>query len=95
MIRNRGCTFLLFVISLVSAGPVIAQGTLADYQRAQRFLPGNVRHLVLGAGLASWIGKGDSFWYLENTVAGKQFIVVDAAKNTIRPAFDHARLAAA
>ncbi len=96
MIRSRGCTFLLFgLIPLLFAGPVLAQGMLADYQRAQRFLPGNARHLVSSAGMANWIGKDDSFWYLENTAAGKQFVRVDAAQNTSRPAFDHVRLAEA
>ena len=96
MLRRRGRTFLLIaLVSLVSAGPVFAQGTLADYQRAERFLAGNVRHSVFSAGLSSWIGKTDSFWYVENTAAGKQFIVVDAAGNTSRPAFDQVKLAAA
>lgn len=96
MFRNRCYSLLAFaLIPLFLAASAAAQGTLADYQRAERFLPGNVRGLVFSAGPASWVGKTDTFWYLENTAAGKQFLRVDAAQNTSRPAFDQSRLAAA
>lgn len=95
--RKLGFFFALALssISLMFAASAFGQGTLADYQRAQSFLPGNVRHLVFSAGTPSWIGQSDSFWYVENTAAGKQFVRVDAASNTSRPAFDHSKLAAA
>lgn len=96
MSRSRCCTLgLIACTAFLLAKPILAQGTLADYQRAQRFLAGNVRHLVFSAGMADWIGKTDKFWYAENSSAGKQFIVVDAASNSVHPAFDHQKLAAA
>lgn len=85
------------VLSLFAISCVHAQGTLADYQRAEKFLPGNARHLyTTGSVMPSWIGKSDRFWYRRTTLKGtemtSEFVVVDAAKNTSTPAFDHARL---
>ena len=95
MLYTRRSLALLFAFFCAFVPTVFAQGTLADYQRAQRFLGGNLRHLVSSAGPAEWIGKSDRFWYQESSSAGRQFVLVDAAQNTSRPAFDHARLAAA
>lgn len=86
---------ILFVVSSVHA-----QGTLADYERAEKFLPGNARHLyTTGSVMPNWIGKTDRFWYRRTTLKGTQivaeFVVVDAAQNTSGPAFDQARLAEA
>ena len=86
----------LALLAGVMAAPVLAQGTLQDYERAQQFLPGNVRHLVVdGTVLPNWIGKTSRFWYRKEAAGGSQFILVDPEKNTSGPAFDHARLAAA
>ena len=74
----------------------LAQGTLEDYQRAQRFLPGNLQHSIYVADVsAHWIHKTDRFWYHKESPQGSEFIVVDADRNTVAPAFDHARLASA
>src|SRR6185437_16019707 len=71
-----------------------AQGTLEDYQRAQRFLSGNMRSIVSVANIRpTWIEGSDRFWYRSDGPKGSEFIVVDATKNTSAPAFDHARLA--
>src|SRR5208282_4440999 len=81
--------FLFFV-----ALQVRAQGTLEDYQRAQKFLPGNARHLFTsGDVMPHWIEKTDRFWYRSTGPKGSEFILVDAEQNTSNPAFDHARLA--
>jgi dipeptidyl-peptidase 4 len=75
---------------------VVAQGTLADYQRAQQFLPGNLRHKVYVADVSPhWIEKTNRFWYRKEAPAEAQFVLVDAGQNTSAPAFDHARLAEA
>ncbi len=75
-----------------------AQGTLDDYQRAQKFLPGNARHLYTsGDVMPHWIEKSDRFWYRKTTLKGPEinyeFIVVNVAQNTSNSAFDHPRLA--
>jgi dipeptidyl aminopeptidase/acylaminoacyl peptidase len=85
-------TFFLLAVSLT----VFGQGKLEDYQRAQGFLPGNLRHLVYIADVSPhWIGKTNRFFYRKASPSGSEFILVDAEQNTSAPAFDHARLAAA
>src|SRR5882724_3128500 len=76
--------------------PVIAQGMLEDYHKAERFLPGNVRHLMAPLDATPrWIEKTNRFWYRRITAQGSEFVLVDAGQNTSAPAFDHARLAEA
>jgi dipeptidyl aminopeptidase/acylaminoacyl peptidase len=76
--------------------PLAAQGKQEDYQRAQQFLPGNLRHVVYLADVnPHWIQKTSRFWYRKSSPSGSEFILVDAERNTSAPAFDHARLAAA
>ncbi|HEV2488607.1 MAG TPA: DPP IV N-terminal domain-containing protein [Candidatus Acidoferrales bacterium] len=85
---------LTALLTALMAVPAVAQGSLEDYQRAQRFLPGNVRHLVIDGSVSpNWIGKSSRFWYRETLAKGSQFILVDPEKNTSGPAFDHARIA--
>src|SRR5437762_4137788 len=84
-------TFLLLA-SLQSR----AQGKLEDYQRAQRFLPGNLRHSIYVADVsAHWIDKTNRFWYHKVSPKGTEVVLVDADHNTAGPAFDHEKLAAA
>ena len=54
---RRCCSSAVALLLLVSAG-ALAQGSLQDYQRAQQFLPGNVRDLVYVADVSPhWIEK--------------------------------------
>lgn len=98
MLQNfRRFIFAALVLAFVAVSTP-AQGTLADYQRAEKFLPGNSRHLYTsGTVMPNWIGKSDRFWYAKSTLEGTrlsiQFVVVDAANNATAPAFDQARLA--
>ncbi len=64
-------------------------------QRGRRETEGD--RLVFKARIApNWFDGNDRFWYRNNLPGGaKEFILVDAAGGTRRPAFDHARLAAA
>src|SRR5215831_1453855 len=90
--RSWLVTFLLLAVSPA----VFGQGTLEDYQRAQRFLPGNLRHLVYIAEVnPHWIEKTNRFFYHKSSPGGSEFILVDPERNTSVPAFDHARLATA
>jgi dipeptidyl-peptidase-4 len=74
----------------------LAQGSLEDYQRAQRFLGGNLRHIVFPADVEPhWIEKTNRLWYRRTSPKGTEFVLVDAAQGTSVPAFDHAQLAAA
>ena len=81
---------------LLLALPAVAQGTLEDYQRAERFLPGNLRHHAFPADVSPhWVEKTSRFWYRRATPKGGDFVLVDAEQNTVGPAFDQTRLAAA
>src|ERR1039458_9478004 len=84
----------LALVALI-AGVALAQGTFADYQRAQG-LQAKARGLVTGTpGAATWIGDSGQFWYSRTVKGGAEFLMVDAAAATRKPAFDHDKLAEA
>ena len=81
---------------LIGPMPVQADGTAADYARAEQFLRWNYPRLAFKLGFEPhWLGKSDRFWYRLETRNGKEFVLVDPARRLREPAFDHARLAAA
>jgi dipeptidyl aminopeptidase/acylaminoacyl peptidase len=72
-----------------------AQGTLADYERAN-----GVREKYAGLAVnlperANWIGQTSRFWYRKAIKGGNEFVLVDAETLAKKPAFDHEKLAAA
>jgi dipeptidyl-peptidase-4 len=73
-----------------------AQGARADYERANT-LSKTVAGKVFRASVKpEWIGTGNRFWYRNDLADGKrEFILVDSTLPGKRPAFDHARMAAA
>ena len=86
--------FALLGVTLVQPLAAFGQGTLADYQRAEKFLPQNARKLVFNAApQIHWLGREARFWYRHDSADGREFRLVDAARNTVQPAFDHSRLA--
>ena len=85
----------LFIAALLLVSPShgFAQGTREDYQRAEQFLSGNLRHRIYVADVAPhWIAKKNRFWYRKQGTKATEFILVDPDQNTTGPAFDHARL---
>src|SRR5262245_41423206 len=77
--------------------PAIAQQrfTPADYQRAEKAMTYNTAPLVYGSGVRpNWL-PDERFWYRVTTPEGAEFVLVDPAKGTRAPAFDHVKLAAA
>src|SRR5713101_1648650 len=87
----------LVIRLLLPLAPLVAmaQGTLADYQRA-RGLHDKLQGLAVNvAGPANWIDDTDRFWFRKSVKGGHEFVVVDADRLTRRPAFDHEKLAAA
>jgi dipeptidyl aminopeptidase/acylaminoacyl peptidase len=94
--KLRSRILACIVVSSVFVPRLAAQGTREDYERAQQFLPGNLRHVFYLADVnPHWIQKTSRFWYRKSSPSGTEFILVDAEKNTSASAFDHARLAAA
>lgn len=75
----------------------MAQGSLDDYKRAEKFLPQNVEKLVYNLRVnPNWIDEdGSRFWYRIRIRQGEKFILVNPEKNSQKPAFDHTRLAVA
>ena len=82
---------LVFSFSSTVAGQV----TRADYERATGL---NDRYEYLTINVpeaASWITDSSRFYYRKSIKGGHQFVVMDAATQQRRPAFDHDRVAAA
>ena len=75
-----------------------AQGkqlTTADYARAEKFMPYIVNPLVYHTvNRIAWLDDG-RFWFRDRNATGVTYMLVDPAKKTRGPAFDHAKLAAA
>lgn len=86
------------ILPLLVVGPALAQGrvlTVDDYARAEARLAATTDPLVTGLGVRpTWLPDG-RFWYRTTTARGAEFFMVDPAKKSKAPAFDHARLAAA
>ncbi|MEN0054136.1 MAG: DPP IV N-terminal domain-containing protein [Mucilaginibacter sp.] len=91
--------YLLSITSVALALTANAQQvpglTDKDYARAESFMSYNTAPLVdHGPVTPNWL-PGDKFWYRVLTPQGSEFILVDPAKKTRKPAFDQQRLAAA
>ncbi len=87
-------TIAISVLLFPAALP--AQGTRADYERADS-LQERTRGKVFREQIRPhWFANGNQFWYRNDGPDGmRAFFVVDATRGTRRPAFDHARLAEA
>jgi dipeptidyl aminopeptidase/acylaminoacyl peptidase len=83
--------------SLLALTAAFAQQKLTadDYARAERLMGYNTTPLVLRSGVRpNWL-PDERFWYRVTTAEGAGFVLVDPAKGTRVPAFDHVKLAAA
>jgi len=93
---NRQFTYVsVTLFCLLWAAPIHAQGTLADYERANGL---REKYVGLTANLperANWISKTSRFWYRKAVKGGNEFVLMDAETLTKKAAFDHERLAAA
>jgi dipeptidyl aminopeptidase/acylaminoacyl peptidase len=69
--------------------------TAEDYQRAERWMNYNTTPLVFRATVRpNWL-PDDRFWYRNTIPGGSEFVLVDPARASREPAFDHRALAAA
>ena len=89
---------LLFVLCIVFIFSAYAQQqdseTVSDYNRATDMLSYNTQQYIdHGSVVPEWL-PGDKFWYRTLTPNGSEFILVDPAKGTKKPAFDQEKLAA-
>jgi dipeptidyl aminopeptidase/acylaminoacyl peptidase len=94
--HSRRPLLLSAAFLLAAQAPMVgAQGTAADYARAEG-LRARYRGLVLDAvDQAGAIDSTPRFWYRTSTPRGTAFMVVDAESREKRPAFDQQRLAGA
>ena len=82
--------------SLATGSASFAQGTRSDYERALGLREATADTVFRDRVTPHWFADNTRFWY-RNDLADdtREFILVDAAVGTRRPAFDHARLAVA
>jgi len=83
---------LVLLISL-TAVPVAAQVTAADYQRAQTLRPQSEAAALFVPDTPTWIGTTHRFYYRRSLANGFEFVTVDAGTRQKQPSFDHGRLA--
>src|SRR5689334_20291769 len=87
--------FATVILPTLAAVTCFAQGTLADYERAQK-LNAATRGLVVNIpGTPNWIADSKHFWYTRSVKGGTEFVLVDPAGASKKLAFDHEKLAAA
>jgi dipeptidyl aminopeptidase/acylaminoacyl peptidase len=75
--------------------PIVAaaQGTPADYARADGLRERLQGTIVNAVDRVHWIDASPQFWYRRSAKGGWEYLLVDADAKTKRPAFDQARLA--
>jgi len=84
---------MLATLAVTGAAQQGQQLTQEDYARAERLMNYNVNPLVYhGVEHPAWLPDG-RFWYRDHDAEGTTYILVDPAKKTKGPAFDHAKLA--
>ncbi len=71
-----------------------AQGTAADYARAEGYRAATAGLVVDDPDTPVWLSDSHRFWYRKSVPGGHAFVMVDADARTKSPAFDHRRLAA-
>lgn len=72
----------------------IAQGTKEDYSRAEMIKQKMENNIFYAPKTFYWFENENKFWYLNTTPKGKEFILVDVASKSKKPAFDQQKLAA-
>lgn len=87
---------LLALAFIFVGGTAWAQGSLEDYQRAysmrQKYGMDKVLNLNV---MPQWIEGTHSFWYLQQTPQGRNYLLVDADKKGKKELFSPAKLATA
>jgi hypothetical protein len=67
--------------------------TVADYQRAEKFLAVNTAPLVTGTiSGQSWLNE-DQLFYKRTTAEGWEFVIADLKSQEKKPAFNHSKMA--
>src|SRR4051795_9715139 len=85
----------LCALAAAATGSAAAQGTAAEYARAESLTVRLQRTVVDAVNQSGWIGRTDWLWYRKTTPRGTAYFTVDAEHSQRSPAFDQARLAEA
>jgi len=85
MLVRRTVAFFVVSLVLLAPRPALAQGTIADYQRAM-----GLRDKYQGLAVnvpepATWVEKTTHFWYRRSVKGGNEFVLVDAATRRSGP----------
>jgi dipeptidyl aminopeptidase/acylaminoacyl peptidase len=92
--RFQDALIVLVLVLLTPAG-AFAQGTKADYQRAERLSQLTNGKVARARVNPRWVGGKERFWYRSDLAPNTwEFVLVDAAAGKRELAFDHAKLAA-
>lgn len=83
---------VLFI--MIWSGSTQAQGTLADYQRAERFMHFNIYDLVKNLQCTPhWIKNSGDFWYKTQTEKGYEYRICYTKNGKTEPVLNHQKLA--
>ena len=88
------CAILLLMIGVGSASQANAQGTAADYERANGLKAKYEAAAIDIAGVPSWIGDTHRFWYRKLSRGVSVYMIYDADTQQKNAAFDHDKIAA-
>ena len=79
---------------LLLAQAAHAQGTRADYDRAEKLRAATNNKVFRDRVQPQWLEDGTHFWYSVRAGSGQRdYVLVDCVAATRQPAFDHAKLA--
>ena len=84
----------VFVCLLLTSSTALAQGTPADYERANGLRAKYEAAALNVPGNATWTENSSVFSYRRSVKGGHEFVAYDTAAKQKRPAFDHEKLAA-
>ena len=93
-VRNHARILGVSLLLLYAGWPLLAQGTLSDYQRALNLRPQSQGLVIDSPERITWIDNSHRFWYRKSVRGGNRFMMVDADSLAKQPAFDHEKLAA-
>ena len=88
-------SLVLLAAAALAISSLTAQGTRADYERAEKLREATRGTVTRSAVEPRWIEGGPRFWYrVEPTASTHTFILVDAETGHLGAAVDHGRVAA-
>src|SRR5262249_46018709 len=85
---------ILLIIAFCFSSTVYAQGTAADYERANGLKAKYEAAAIDVAGIPNWIGNTHRLWYRKLSRGVRVYMIFDADTKQKNAAFDHEKIAA-